>query len=48
MMLMTHEELLSKNAFFAATPADALKKIAAAGVVRSLQRGDVLFNEGEV
>ncbi|MEY3132640.1 MAG: hypothetical protein RLZ29_977, partial [Actinomycetota bacterium] len=47
-MLMTHEELLSKNAFFAATPADALKKIAAAGVVRSLQRGDVLFNEGEV
>lgn len=45
---MTHEELLAKNAFFAATPADSLKRIAATGTVRALQRGDVLFNEGEV
>ena len=44
---MTHEELLAKNAFFAATSAPSLKKIVAAGVVRSLQRGDVLFNEGD-
>ena len=44
---MTHEELLAKNAFFAATSPESLKKIAAAGSVRQLQRGDVLFNEGE-
>ncbi len=44
---MTHDELLAKNEFFAATPPASLKKIAAAGVVRSLQRGDVLFNEGD-
>ena len=44
---MTHDELLAKNEFFAATPASSLKNIAAAGSVRSLQRGDVLFNEGD-
>ncbi len=44
---MTHEELLAKNAFFAATSPESLKNIAGAGVVRNLQRGDVLFNEGD-
>ncbi|NBT20958.1 MAG: cyclic nucleotide-binding domain-containing protein, partial [Actinobacteria bacterium] len=44
---MTHEELLAKNAFFAATSAESLKKISAAGTTRRLQRGDVLFQEGE-
>ncbi|MEY3615945.1 MAG: hypothetical protein RLZZ518_947, partial [Actinomycetota bacterium] len=46
-MLMTHEELLANNAFFAATSPESLKKIAGAGSVRQLQRGDVLFNEGD-
>jgi len=46
-MRMTHEELLAKNAFFAATSPDSLKKISAAGTIRRLQRGDVLFQEGE-
>lgn len=46
-MRMTHEDLLANNAFFAATSPESLKKIAGAGSVRNLQRGDVLFNEGD-
>jgi CRP/FNR family cyclic AMP-dependent transcriptional regulator len=44
---MTHEELLTNTAFFAATPASALALITQHAVAQQLQRGDVLFNEGD-
>lgn len=44
---MAHEELLAGSAFFAETPADALALISASGETKNLQRGDVLFNEGD-
>ena len=44
---MTHEAILSQTAFFAETPADVLSTISAQAQVRTLQRGDVLFNEGD-
>lgn len=45
---MTHEALLSRTAFFAETPPEVLSAISAQAQIRNLQRGDVLFNEGEV
>ncbi len=45
---MTHEALLLQTAFFAETPPEVLRAISAQTQVRELQRGDVLFNEGEV
>lgn len=45
---MTHEALLLQTAFFAETPPEVLRAISAQAQVRNLQRGDVLFNEGEV
>ena len=44
---MTHAEILAQTAFFAETPADVLSAISAQAQVRTLQRGDVLFNEGD-
>ena len=41
------QQLLSNSAFFAETPADVLALIAASGVTKNLQRGDVLFSEGD-
>lgn len=45
---MTHEALLLQTAFFAETPPEVLRAICAQAQIRNLQRGDVLFNEGEV
>lgn len=45
---MTHEALLSRTAFFADTPTEVLSTITAQAQIRNLQRGDVLFNEGDV
>lgn len=45
---MTHEAILSQTAFFAETPADVLSAISAHAQIRTLQRGDVLFNEGDI
>ena len=44
---MTHEDILSNTAFFAETPTEALTVIAASAKAQTLQRGDVLFNEGD-
>lgn len=44
---MTHAAILSQTAFFAETQADVLEAISAQAQVRNLQRGDVLFNEGD-
>jgi CRP/FNR family cyclic AMP-dependent transcriptional regulator len=44
---MTHEDILSNTAFFAETPVEALTAIAASAKTQTLQRGDVLFNEGD-
>jgi CRP-like cAMP-binding protein len=44
---MAHDALLAANAFFSDAPADARSRIAAKGVVHQLQRGDVLFEEGD-
>ena len=44
---MTHVAILSQTAFFAETPADVLSAISAQAQVRTLQRGDVLFDEGD-
>lgn len=40
---MAHEQVLAETEFFAEAPADLLSKIGAAGKVRELVRGDVLF-----
>lgn len=45
---MTHGPLLSKTAFFANTPHEVLSTISAQAQIRDLQRGDVLFNEGDI
>jgi CRP-like cAMP-binding protein len=45
---MTHEALLLRTAFFADTPSEVLSTISAQAQIRNLQRGDVLFNEGDV
>ncbi|MEO5975349.1 MAG: Crp/Fnr family transcriptional regulator [Ilumatobacteraceae bacterium] len=45
---MTHEALLLRTSFFADTPTDALSTITAQVQIRNLQRGDVLFNEGDI
>jgi len=45
---MAHDELLAGSAFFAETPIEVLTQISSRGEVRNLQRGDVLFNEGDV
>lgn len=44
---MTHEDILSRTQFFADTPADAISRIGESVRTGSLQRGDVLFNEGD-
>ncbi len=44
---MTYVAILSQTGFFAETPADVLSIISAQAEVRTLQRGDVLFNEGD-
>ena len=41
------QQLLAGSAFFAETPADVLALIAASGETKNLQRGDVLFSEGD-
>ena len=41
------QQLLGNSAFFAETPADVLALIAASGETKNLQRGDVLFSEGD-
>ena len=41
------QQLLAGSAFFAETPADVLALIAASGETKYLQRGDVLFSEGD-
>ena len=44
---MAQQQLLAGSAFFAETPADVLALIAASGETKNLQRGDVLFSEGD-
>ena len=44
---MAHEQVLADTEFFADAPAEMLTKIAAAGKVRELVRGDVLFDAGD-
>ncbi len=44
---MGHDELLQGSEFFAETSADIVATIAAQGETRNLQRGDVLFKEGD-
>jgi len=44
---MTHSAILSQTAFFAETPTEMLSAISAHAQVQTLQRGDVLFNEGD-
>lgn len=45
---MGHEALLLRTSFFADTPTDVLNTITAQAQIRNLQRGDVLFQEGDV
>ena len=42
------QQLLGNSAFFADTPPDVLAVIAASGETKNLQRGDVLFSEGDI
>lgn len=44
---MAHEQVLADTEFFAEAPLDLLTPIAAAGKVRELVRGDVLFEVGD-
>ena len=44
---MAHEQVLADTDFFADAPAEMLTNIAAAGKVRELVRGDVLFDAGD-
>jgi hypothetical protein len=44
---MGHDELLKGSEFFAETPDDVLALIVSRGETKNLQRGDVLFNEGD-
>ena len=41
------QQLLGNSAFFADTPSDVLALIASSGETKNLQRGDVLFSEGD-
>ena len=44
---MAHEQVLAETEFFAEAPLELLAPIAAAGKVRELVRGDVLFEAGD-
>ena len=44
---MGHDELLKGSEFFAETSDEVLALIVSSGVTKNLQRGDVLFNEGD-
>ena len=44
---MAHEQVLADTEFFADAPAEMLSTIAAAGKIRELVRGDVLFEAGD-
>jgi CRP-like cAMP-binding protein len=44
---MAHEQILSETEIFAAAPEAVLSAVAAAGKVRNLVRGDVLFETGD-
>jgi len=44
---MAHEQVLAETEFFSNAPAEVLSMIAASGKVRSLVRGDVLFESGD-
>ncbi len=44
---MAHEQILADTDFFADSPVETLTNIAAAGKVRDLVRGDVLFDAGD-
>jgi CRP-like cAMP-binding protein len=44
---MAHEQVLADTEIFAGAPADVLSSIAGAGTVRTLVRGDVLFDTGD-
>ncbi|MEY4404298.1 MAG: hypothetical protein RI976_229, partial [Actinomycetota bacterium] len=44
---MGHDELLKGSEFFAETSDEVLALIVSRGVIKNLQRGDVLFNEGD-
>ncbi len=44
---MAHEQVLADTEIFAGAPADVLSFIAGAGTVRTLVRGDVLFETGD-
>ena len=44
---MAHEQILSETEIFAAAPEAVLSAVAAAGKVRDLVRGDVLFETGD-
>jgi CRP-like cAMP-binding protein len=44
---MAHEQVLADTEFFADAPAEMLSTITAAGKVRELVRGDVLFEAGD-
>ena len=44
---MGHDELLKGSEFFAETSDDVLALIVSRGETKNLQRGDVLFNEGD-
>ena len=44
---MAHEQVLAETEFFAEAPLELLAPIAAAGNVRDLVRGDVLFEAGD-
>jgi CRP-like cAMP-binding protein len=44
---MAHEQVLAETEFFAEAPLELLAPIAAAGKVRDLVRGDVLFEAGD-
>lgn len=44
---MNHEQILSETEIFAAAPEAVLSAVAAAGTVRDLVRGDVLFQTGD-
>lgn len=44
---MAHEQVLADTEFFANAPAEMLSTIAAAGKIRELVRGDVLFEAGD-
>ena len=44
---MNHEQILAETEIFAAAPESVLSAVAAAGKVRDLVRGDVLFETGD-